>query len=65
VIGCLGPDYHPSISSRGNYLGFTSQLDEFCVQGRERWDGDRPDCPAFPDVFVRYIGPSHEGFPLG
>jgi hypothetical protein len=64
-VGCTAPEVHPAISSRGNYLGYATEMSEFCVPNRERFEGDRPDCPDFTDVFVIYVGPSHEGHRLG
>jgi hypothetical protein len=63
--GCLAPESNPAISSRGNYLGYETTMTEFCYPNRERYADDRPRCPDFTDIFALYVGPSHEGFPLG
>ena len=55
----------PAMSSRGNYVGFTSRGTEFCLQAAVRLRGGRSRCPDFTDVYAMYVGPSHEGFPLG
>jgi hypothetical protein len=49
-----GPSFRPSISSRGNYVGFTS-----FESGQ---DGEQ-NGPGLPDVFVRFMGLNHEGLP--
>jgi hypothetical protein len=49
-----GPSGHPSISSRGNYVAFTSW-----ESGR---DGER-NGSQIPDVFMRFMGLNHEGLP--
>lgn len=61
---CLGPELEPSMSSRGNYIAWLVWMSELCNPARERWPGDR-DCPLFTDVFMRWMGPSHEGHPHG
>jgi hypothetical protein len=58
------PIAHPAISSRGNYLGFSSVGVEFC-DAYVIVSGGRKACPTFSDVYVQYVGPSHEGLPLG
>jgi hypothetical protein len=64
IRGCRGPSEAPSMSSRGNYVAFAAPMTEHCVPGRQQTPFDRP-CPSFADVFVRFVGPSHEGYPLG
>jgi hypothetical protein len=49
-----GPSVHPSMSSRGNYVGFTSW--------ETGLEGERNGA-SIPDVFLRFIGPNHEGLP--
>jgi hypothetical protein len=62
---CLSDVKHVSMSARGNYVAFTTTMPEFCTPRRPRgWMGDR-DCHAHTDVFMRFMGWSHEGFPLG
>jgi hypothetical protein len=62
---CLSGVKHVSMSARGNYVAFTTTMPEFCAPRRPRgWIGDR-DCHAYTDVFMRFMGWSHEGFPLG
>src|SRR4051812_15728258 len=58
------PIGHPSMSSRGNYIAFTSIGTEFCATELKITNG-RPNCPDFTDVYTQYVGPSHEGYPLG
>jgi hypothetical protein len=54
----------PAMSSRGNYLAFTSRGSEFCDTS-VKLRGGRPRCPSFTDVYLQYVGPSHESYPLG
>lgn len=49
-----GPSRHPSISSRGNYVAFTSW--------ESGSDGER-NGSQIPDVFMRFMGLNHEGLP--
>lgn len=58
------PTTHPSMSSRGNYIAFSSIGTEFCAD-IVRLIGGRDGCPTFTDVYIQYVGPSHEGRPLG
>jgi hypothetical protein len=51
-----GPSSHPGISSRANYVGFTSW--ESGLEGELNG-------PTIPDVFLRFIGPNHEDLPTG
>jgi hypothetical protein len=62
--GCPGPSDQPAVSSRGNYVAWRTRMAEFCLVGWRPFSGDRP-CPPSTDVFERYVGPSHEGYPLG
>jgi hypothetical protein len=62
--GCRGPELEPSMSSRGNYIAFVVWMNEYCDPTRERFAGDR-ECPLHTDVYMRYMGPSHEGYPEG
>jgi hypothetical protein len=62
--GCPGPADQPVLSSRGNYVAWRTRMSEFCLGGWQPFAGDRP-CPTSTDVFERYVGPSHEGRPLG
>jgi hypothetical protein len=52
--GFNGSTIHPSMSSRGNYLAFTS---------REFGYGGESNGGAIPDVFVRWVRASDEGLP--
>lgn len=61
---CLAAQSDPSLSSRGNYVAYTSTTSEFCVPGGPYFDGERA-CPATSDVFIHYMGPSPHGEPLG
>lgn len=63
---CRAPSVLPSMSARGNYIGYTSWLSEYCGSrwSSQYWVKDR-DCPTFPDVFGFFVGYSHEGYPLG
>jgi hypothetical protein len=64
--GCRSAEERPAMSSRGNYVAYVSQMSEFCVTDRIfHFDGERPDCPQFQDVFITYMGRSHEGRKLG
>jgi hypothetical protein len=49
-----GPSVNPSISSRGNYVAFTSFGTGLFGEGNGS---------AISDVFMRFIGISHEGLP--
>jgi hypothetical protein len=40
-------------------------MSEFCVGASDLFDGERPDCPAFQDVFITYVGNSRERYHLG
>ena len=59
---CLSAQTHPAMSSRGNYIAYTSVMQEFCVEGRPHFEGER-ECPATTDVFVHYMGPGPSPFP--
>jgi hypothetical protein len=61
---CTSPSEAPSMSSRGNYVGYAAAMTEFCVAPRRPTAVERP-CTSSTDVFVRFMGPSHEGHPLG
>jgi hypothetical protein len=63
--GCLSAEHAPAMSSRGNYVAYLARMSEFCVTDRERFPGDRADCPQFDDAFIVFMGKSHEGFALG
>lgn len=51
-----GASVHPSISSRGNYVAFTST---------EVGHGGESNGPAIPDVFLEWVGGSTDGLPTG
>jgi hypothetical protein len=62
---CLNKVSNVSMSARGNYVAFTAPMPEFCAPRRPRgFAGDR-ECHDFTDVFIRFMGWSHEGYPLG
>ena len=61
--GCKSDEEKPAMSSRGNYVAYVAQMSEFCFGYHV--EGERPDCPAFQDVFITYMGNSHEGHHLG
>jgi hypothetical protein len=62
---CVTQAAEVTMSARGNYIAYASTMPEFCAPRRPRgWPGDR-DCPGFTDIFVRFMGWSHEGKPLG
>ena len=52
------------MSSRGNYIAYSTVMREFCNAILLRIETPRP-CPGFTDVLATYVGPSHEGRPLG
>jgi hypothetical protein len=64
--GCRSAEEHPAMSSRGNYVAYRAQMSEFCNPTPfVHFEGERTDCPQYEDVFITYMGRSHEGHRLG
>lgn len=64
TVECPDPSVDPSMSSRGNYIGFTGWWNSLCDPQRPP-QLRRPTCPVPSDAFARFVGGSHEGYDLG
>ena len=62
---CVDQISEVAMSARGNYVAYATTRPEFCAPRRPRgYAGDR-DCNQDDDIFMRFMGWSHEGYPLG